>query len=310
MISIGANWLNKGHLGHLFDDCRERNSKVLGLVPMAVSRAVLSWVVERLDAGERVAMASVIEALGSVPGKPGAKLAISSSGEKYGTVGGAGLELRIEQGLRKMLSISKSEMRKTGGKIETYLLYKDGKGKEVVALDSLCGGQLKVSLEVMEPVPHILIAGGGHVGRSVSIVCDTLGWQHSVFDVREEFSNLDRFPSAAEAISCSVTDFLKMEDSFSMNRFSDILVLGHDWSVDQELLIGLLGMSSERVRIGVIGSKSKWKGFVRAAVESGISESGLSKARCPIGLDIGADTPEEIAVAICAEILSMERGPN
>ncbi|DAC45005.1 MAG TPA: hypothetical protein D7H72_00935 [Candidatus Poseidoniales archaeon] len=278
--------------------------------PRVVSRAVLSWVVERLDAGERVAIASVIEALGSVPGKPGAKLAISSSGEKFGTVGGAGLELRVEAGLRKMLSVAKSEMRKKGGKIETYLLYKDGKGKEVVALDSLCGGRLKVSLEVIEPVPHVLIAGGGHVGKSVSIVCDTLGWQHSVFDIRSEFSNQERYPSATEIISCSVVDFLNMENSSSVARFSDILVLGHDWSVDQELLIGLLGMSPENLRIGVIGSKTKWKGFVGAAIESGISDDDLSKARCPIGLDIGADTPEEIAVAICAEILSMERDAN
>ena len=133
---------------------------MLDRYPRVVSRAVLSWVIEQLDAGERVAMASVIEAFGSVPGKPGAKLAVSTSGKKFGTVGGAGLELKIEQNLLEMLSKSKSQMRKTGGKIETYLLYKDGKGKEVVALDSLCGGQLKVSLEVIEPVPHILIAGG------------------------------------------------------------------------------------------------------------------------------------------------------
>jgi len=281
---------------------------VLDRYPRDVSRAVLSWVIEQLDAGERVAMASVIEAFGSVPGKPGAKLAVSTSGKKFGTVGGAGLELRIEQNLLEMLSKSKSQMRKTGGKIETYLLYKDGKGKEVVALDSLCGGQLKVSLEVIEPVPHILIAGGGHVGKSVSIVCDTLGWQHSVFDIRSEFSNQQRFPTATEIVSCSVADFLKREKSSSLSRFSDVLVLGHDWSVDQELLIGLLRDTPDNLRIGVIGSKSKWKGFVEAAEESGIGKDGLSNARCPIGLEIGADSPEEIAVAICAEILSMERG--
>ena len=281
---------------------------MLDRYPRDVSRAVLSWVIEQLDAGERVAMASVIEAFGSVPGKPGAKLAVSTSGKKFGTVGGAGLELRIEQNLLEMLSKSKSQMRKTGGKIETYLLYKDVKGKEVVALDSLCGGQLKVSLEVIEPVPHILIAGGGHVGKSVSIVCDTLGWQHSVFDIRSEFSNQQRFPTATDIVSCSVADFLKREKSSSLSRFSDVLVLGHDWSVDQELLIGLLRDSPDNLRIGVIGSKSKWKGFVEAAEESGIGKDGLSNARCPIGLEIGADSPEEIAVAICAEILSMERG--
>ena len=109
-------------------------------------------------------------------------------------------------------------------------------------------------------------------------------------------------------MSCSVADFIKKENSSSFSRFSDVLVLGHDWSVDQELLIGLLRTSQDNLRIGVIGSKSKWKGFVKAAEESGIDKEGLSNARCPIGLEIGADTPEEIALAICAEILSMERG--
>ncbi|MAE78447.1 MAG: hypothetical protein CL967_01535 [Euryarchaeota archaeon] len=273
-----------------------------------MSRAVLSWVVERLDAGERVALASVIEAKGSVPGKPGAKLAVSSTGEKFGTVGGAGLELRIEKGLLDLLSKSKSDMRKTGGKIENFILYKEGKGQEQVALDSLCGGQLRVSMEVIEPVPHVLIAGGGHVGMSVSIVCDTLGWQHSVFDIREEYSNPEKYSSATEVMTSSVSDFLQGETTSSIGRFSDILIMGHDWSVDQELLIGLLNICKGGTRIGVIGSKTKWDGFTRAALESGLTDDEISIARCPIGLEIGADSPEEIALAICAEILALERG--
>ena len=273
-----------------------------------MSRAVLSWVVERLDAGERVALASVIEAKGSVPGKPGAKLAVSSTGERFGTVGGAGLELRVEKGLLDLLSKSKSDMRKTGGKIENFILYKEGKGQEQVALDSLCGGQLRVSMEVIEPVPHVLIAGGGHVGMSVSIVCDTLGWQHSVFDIREEYSNPEKYSSATEVMTSSVSDFLQGETTSSIGRFSDILIMGHDWSVDQELLIGLLNICKGGTRIGVIGSKTKWGGFTRAALESGLTDDEISIARCPIGLEIGADSPEEIALAICAEILALERG--
>ena len=273
-----------------------------------MSRAVLSWVVERLDAGERVALASVIEAKGSVPGKPGAKLAVSSTGERFGTVGGAGLELRIEKGLLDLLSKSKSDMRKTGGKIENFILYKEGKGQEQVALDSLCGGQLRVSMEVIEPVPHVLIAGGGHVGMSVSIVCDTLGWQHSVFFFFEEYSNPEKYSSATEVMTSSVSDFLQGETTSSIGRFSDILIMGHDWSVDQELLIGLLNICKGGTRIGVIGSKTKWGGFTRAALESGLTDDEISIARCPIGLEIGADSPEEIALAICAEILALERG--
>ena len=217
----------------------------------------------------------------------------------------------VENGLHELLGISALETRKLGGRVETFVLHKDGKGKEAVALDSLCGGRVTVAMEVVEPVPHLLISGGGHVGRSVAIVCDTLGWKHSVFDVREEFANDERYPFAEEIHSCSVSDFFESDGGKSISRFTDILILGHDWEVDQEFLIGCLKKSvDEDVRIGVIGSTTKWRGFREAAKAAGVGEGELSNARCPIGLDIGADSPEEIAVAICAEILAMHRLPD
>ena len=166
-----------------------------------------------------------------------------------------------------------------------------------------------MSMEVMEPVPHILIAGGGHVGRSVALVCDTLGWSHSVFDVREEYANEVVYPYADELHPISVDGFLKDEDSESLARFSDILLLGHDWSVDQDMLLGLLEKldGGFRPRIGAIGSKSKWKAFSQAAIEKGISKRVVDSVRCPIGLEIGAESPEEIAIAVCAEIMALEK---
>ena len=173
-----------------------------------VTRAVLAWAIERLDAGERVAIASVIKANGSVPGKPGARLAIGNRGSIFGTVGGAGLELQVEKKLNEMLEIPSKKLRKQGGCIETFQLYKDAKGEKATPLDSLCGGRLTVAFEVIEPVPHILIAGGGHVGRSIAMSADLLGWTHSVFDIREEFSNTDRYPYAIDNFSSQVNEFL------------------------------------------------------------------------------------------------------
>ena len=274
-----------------------------------MSIAVLSWALERLRGGERVAIASVIEAQGSVPGKPGAKLAISSSGTTFGTVGGAGLEMKVSQKLEDMLSSENGSNRKKGGSVEIFLLHKDGKGKEVTALDSLCGGRVTVAMEVIYPRPHILIAGGGHVGFAIANVCDNLDWSYSVFDIRGNYSNSERFPNAERVICCSVEDFLSVEDKESLRRFSDILLLSHDWGVDEDLLIGLLRASDEieRPRIGAIGSRKKWSEFERSGVENGIEKRILDSVRCPIGLEIGADTPEEIAIAVCAEILSLER---
>ena len=271
--------------------------------------AVLHWAIEKVEAGERVAIASVIRASGSVPGKPGARLAISSSGEKFGTIGGAGLELTVEKELQEILSRDLSDLRKKGGKVEEFLLNRDGKGKEASALDSLCGGRVTVAMEVINPLPHILIAGGGHVGLSISWVCDSLEWSYSVFDIREEYCNEKRYPNAEATFCSSVEDFLKSESEDSLARFSDILLLSHDWSVDEEMLVGLLQLcrAGSRPRIGAIGSKKKWSAFEKKAVESGVEKWLIDSVRCPIGLDIGADTPEEIAIAVCAEVLSLER---
>jgi xanthine dehydrogenase accessory factor len=158
-------------------------------------------------------------------------------------------------------------------------------------------------------MPHVLIAGGGHVGRAVAIVCDILGWSHSVFDVRAEYADAERYPFASELHAGSVSGFLGGEDSDSLVRFSDVLLLGHDWAVDQEFLLGMLGRieSGARPRIGAIGSTVKWNAFRETAVDAGVSEEAVDSVRCPIGLDIGADSPEEIAVAVCAEIMSLEK---
>ena len=142
---------------------------------------VLSWALSEVEQGRRVAIATIISAKGSVPGKPGAKLAINSRMQNFGTVGGAGLELKIEKKMKELLNEDVKLNRKKGGIIETFYLYKDAKGKEGIALDSLCGGQVEVSIEIIEPVPHILIAGGGHVGRCVALVADSLGWDYSIF---------------------------------------------------------------------------------------------------------------------------------
>ena len=274
-----------------------------------MTRAVLTWVLERLERGESVAMASVIEASGSVPGKPGARLALTPSGARFGTIGGAGLELKVEDALRGMLNGGRQQVREKGGRVETFVLYKDAKGEEATPLDSLCGGRVTVAMEVMDPMPHVLIAGGGHVGRAVAIVCDTLGWSHSVFDVRAEYADAERYPFASELHAGSVSGFLEGEDSDSLARFSDVLLLGHDWAVDQEFLLVVLGRleGGARPRIGAIGSTVKWNAFREAAVDAGVSEEALDSVRCPIGLDIGADSPEEIAVAVCAEIMSLEK---
>ena len=122
-------------------------------------------------------------------------------------------------------------------------------------------------------------------------------------------------------INSSVQDFLTSETIQTITRFSDILLLGHDWSEDQERLLGLLSIcqtngmipdGKQFPRIGVIGSRSKWQSFCKAAKQDGITQGLLGLVICPIGINIGAESPEEIAVAVTAQIMSLVKGisPN
>ena len=265
-----------------------------------MTQRVLEWVTARLRDGEAVAMASVITAQGSVPGKPGAHMAVTES-EVYGTVGGAGLEMKVMNHLREILING-------DGRIETYQLQKEASGKTGTPLNSLCGGILTVAMEVIQPMPHILLAGGGHCAQAIADASAPLGWSVSVLDARPEYASEELWPDAEECIAAQPSDFLSRETTESLSRFSHILLLGHDWAIDEALLIGLLERTESRPKIGCIGSKSKWKAFEKSALNSGITQNLLDTVIYPIGVSIGAESPQEIAVAVLAQIIAEVKG--
>jgi len=271
-----------------------------------VTHPILTWATERLSAGRQVAMATVLSASGSVPGKPGARIALTDRGEVSGTVGGAGLEMQVLERLQTMLNGMGGE---PGGDVETFQLYRDAKGDAGVPLDSLCGGRVTVAFEVVHPMPHVLLCGGGHCAQAIASACDNLEWKHSVFDVRPDYCDGNSYPDATELHHSSAGSFIEGEDAGSLARFSDILLLGHDWAVDEELLLGLLNArqadpDSWRTRIGVIGSRSKWQAFCKSALGAGVEQAFLDDVDCPIGLNIGAESPAEIAVAVTAQLIT------
>ena len=265
-----------------------------------MTQRVLEWTTARLREGEAVALASVITAQGSVPGKPGAHMAVTDS-EVYGTVGGAGLEMKVMNHLREILETGE-------GRSETYQLQKEASGAAGTPLNSLCGGILTVSMEVIQPMPHILLAGGGHCAQAIADASAPLGWSVSVLDARPEYASDELWPDAEECIASEPGEFLARETTESLARFSHILLLGHDWAIDEALLIGLLARAEGRPRIGCIGSKSKWKAFVKSALNSGITQDLLDTVICPIGVNIGAESPQEIAVAVLAQIIADVKG--
>ena len=274
---------------------------------------VLRWALATCDAGQRGVLASVVTTSGSVPGKAGAKLAVCAGPTWMGTVGGAGLEERVKAAMIERLHAQGRPM----GEVLTYGLHRGAKGYEVVALDSLCGGRVTVSIDVLNPTPHVLMMGGGHCAVAFANVAEHLGWRTSVQDSREAFADEAHHPAAVERHVNSVETFLAAEDATTMARFTDILLLGHDHAEDRARLHGLLDRFNDAglipgqngaPRIGCIGSRAKWTSFRDGCLEAGLPEALVEAVECPIGLNIGAETPEEIAVAVAASIMAAQAG--
>jgi xanthine dehydrogenase accessory factor len=279
---------------------------------MDMTARVLGWVLEQLQHNSSVVLASVVATKGSVPGKSGARLAMKKNNSWIGTVGGAGLEKKILNRCEELLTQTAAT-----SEVLTFGLNKGAKGYEVQPLDSLCGGQVTIALELMMPMPHILLMGGGHCSEAISKLLPLTGWNYSVQDTREAFAHSELYPNAVELHAMDVIDFFEHETAESLSRFSDILLLGHDYQEDLNRLKMILHRAQssklsldgdEFPRIGAIGSRSKWQTFASACIEDGIEQAYLSDVRCPIGLNVGADSPEEIAIAVLAEILSLHKG--
>jgi xanthine dehydrogenase accessory factor len=255
-------------------------------------RPVLAKILELLDAGRPFAVATVAETRGSVPGKAGSKLLLLPDGSTVGTVGGAGLEEKVKGLCRKAL-----EERKGGLHSFDLMYYKEG------ALDSLCGGSVRILVEYMGPIPHLLIAGGGHCGLEVAKLCGQLGYAHSVLDDRAEYAAAERFPNARRRHHAGPEDFFREAD---LEPYSHVVLVGWSHKIDTELLFHLVRKFPRW--IGLISSKTKKLEMFRRLRARGIAEEELARIAAPVGLPIGAQSPAEIAVSILAQVISTVRG--
>jgi xanthine dehydrogenase accessory factor len=256
-------------------------------------KAIQERILELMNAGRAFAVATVADARGSVPGKPGAKMVFLPDGTQFGTVGGAGLEQKVKGLCRKSL-----EERK--GRLASFdlMYYKEG------ALDSLCGGSVQIMVEYVAPVPHLLVAGGGHCGLEVARLCDQLGYAHSVLDDRPEYASKDRFPNARRAIHATPETFFASED---LSPYSHVILVGWSHKIDTDLLFHLVQKFPRW--IGLISSKTKRLEMFRRLKARGIAEEALSRVVAPVGLPIGAETPAEIAVSILAQVIASVKNP-
>ncbi len=250
---------------------------------------MLRRIVALLDQRASFSVATVVQARGSVPGKVGARIIVRADGSQEGTVGGAGLEEKV-----KKLALA-AIAGKTSGTHHFELARQKPDG-----LDSVCGGGVEVFVEYMAPGPHLLIYGCGHVGEATARLCSSLDYAYSVADVRPDFATEQRFPGAREQFTLSPAEFFEQAD---LSHYSHLLVLGHDHHVDGEIVTRAL-QTEFKGSIGIIGSRTKRQEFRTRVAGEGIAEEIFdARVICPIGLDIKAETPAEIAVAVLAQVI-------
>jgi xanthine dehydrogenase accessory factor len=252
---------------------------------------VLEKANEWLRAGRKVCIATVIEARGSSPRVAGAKMVISSEGETFGTVGGGIVEKKVLEAAPRFL--------KEGG---AGILEFDLSGKSA-DIDSVCGGEMKVFLEAMGEYRRLFVVGAGHVGRALARAAGAAGFAVTLVDDREELLGGSDLPGTVRRIRSTPAE---ASTSLDMDSECFVVIATRAHALDGEWLGALSGLGLRYV--GMVGSRRKIESVYAELRKAGVSQEYLDGVHAPVGLDIEAETPEEIAVSITAELVKEWRG--
>ena len=246
--------------------------------------------VKVISKGERAVLATIIESHGSAPRKAGAKMLIKEDGSFIGTVGGGGTEHKIRQKV--------AEVMKSG---QPQIVHFDLSGKDQ-AIEMICGGRMDVFLDPILPPATIYLFGAGHTSQATAEMGKKLGFGITVIDPRPEYNNQERFPNADSLIIEEYGNaFSKL--NVDENSYIVIYTIGH--VVDEKCLE--FAVTTPARYIGMIGSEKKAREVKQRLLQKGVPQQQMDRVHSPIGLEIGAETPEEIAISILAEIIKVRR---
>jgi len=255
------------------------------------TESVYEAALEAVRQGDSAALATVIEAQGSTPRGACAKMLVYADGRTVGTVGGGGVESRVIEAAKE--AIAAGEAREL-----QYRLVDEERGDP-----GICGGDMRIFVEPLVPRPRVLIIGAGHVGQAVAELADFLGYRIAVLDERPELVTADRFPWAGTLLAGDVAEEMK---DFALDEHTYVVMVTPHHSLDEKILAAV----GDRPvgYLGLIGSRRRTAHTFERALKAGVPEEILEQVHTPIGLDIGAETPREIAVSIVAEIIGVQRG--
>ena len=253
-------------------------------------RPLLEAALKATRAGETVALATIVRAQGSTPRATGAKMLVFRDGTIKGTIGGGEMERRVIEEAKSALESGQPRM--------VHYSFREVEQGDV----GVCGGENDVFIDVIGPSKELLIIGAGHVGQAVAQLGEFLGMDCIVFDTRPEYANQERFPRARQIIVGPVGQELG-QYPITRQSYVDIVTRGH--LQDSEALEVVV--RSPAAYIGMIGSRRKTLRVLEMMKAQGIEQELLDRVHAPIGLEIGAETPEEIAVSIMGQIIATMR---
>jgi xanthine dehydrogenase accessory factor len=253
---------------------------------------VLSAAAEAMKRGEAVALVTIVRARGSTPQRVGAKMLVFADGRTIGTIGGGCYENDAFWKARDALTTGRSA-----------LLHYELNDDFAQENGLVCGGQMDVHIDPLSPTPQLYIIGAGHVGFHLARTAEEAGFRVSVVDDREKFANPARFPTARDIVVAPLSEWLHTAEIPS-SAFVTIVTRGH-----QHDLEAMRALAARDFRyLGLIGSRAKIARIFDALAAEGMPPECLTRVHAPIGLDIGAVTPAEIAVSIIAEMIAVRRG--
>jgi xanthine dehydrogenase accessory factor len=240
--------------------------------------------------GKRAALATIVHTNGSIPSFESSRMLVREDGSIVGTVGGGCVEAEVWAAAKEV--IRAEAPRKMAFNLNKEASYDSG---------LICGGTLEIFVEPILPQPMLYIFGGGHVSMALAQAAYAAGFAIGVVDDRESFANAERFPMAREIHTSYEDAFAKLKPNAS--AYFVIVTRGH--RDDMRVLSWAVGTQARY--IGMIGSKRKVLSVYKALEKEGIPAEKFERVHAPVGLEIGALTPEEIAVSIAAELIAVRR---
>jgi len=252
---------------------------------------IFEEIVELRRAGRRGALATIVHARGSIPSFESAKMLVRDDGTILGTIGGGCVEAEVWQAAREVMEEEKP-------RTLTFNLNHDPKYDTGL----VCGGTLEIYLEPILPVQTVYLFGAGHVSVNVYRAARMTGFEVVVVDDRESYANRERFPEA----NVYADDFERVLSQLAPNQSSFLVIVTRGHRDDMRVL--RWAVETPARYIGMIGSQRKVIAVYKQLEREGVAPEKLARVYAPVGLDIGAITPEEIAIAVIAEMIAIRRG--